>query len=82
MASIIRIGISRLINNNGRNCAKTSIRLISGKNLRCLEKSTKPKPWPYHNKGYTILNYFFDKTTARFDENSKVNCLLNIIEYY
>ncbi|XP_060531424.1 NADH dehydrogenase [ubiquinone] 1 alpha subcomplex subunit 10, mitochondrial-like [Cylas formicarius] len=32
----------------------------------------KPKPWPYNEKKFTMLNFFFDKTSARLDENSKL----------
>jgi len=32
----------------------------------------RPKPYPYQTKRYGVLNAFFDKTSWRFDENSKI----------
>uniref|UniRef100_A0A1B6DH01 NADH dehydrogenase [ubiquinone] 1 alpha subcomplex subunit 10, mitochondrial n=1 Tax=Clastoptera arizonana TaxID=38151 RepID=A0A1B6DH01_9HEMI len=44
---------------------------ICGKALRDPNK-TRPPPYPYKEKNYKVLNSWFDKTTSRFDENSKV----------
>ncbi|KAF4517561.1 hypothetical protein B566_EDAN005125 [Ephemera danica] len=44
---------------------------ISGKALR--DKDYKrPTPWPYKEKNFTFLHGFLDRTTHRFDENSKI----------
>jgi NADH dehydrogenase (ubiquinone) 1 alpha subcomplex subunit 10 len=34
--------------------------------------SKKPAPFPYLEKDYTLLTSMFDKTTSRFDENTKL----------
>lgn len=76
MASGFRVGLVRLIgtpvNANPHNV--NFIRRISSKVLRCKNppQVEKPAPWPYTEKRYTMLNRWFDKTTARFDENTKV----------
>lgn len=80
MAAVFRLGIFRIVNNNAANKLlsntydlKVPVRGIIGKALRCVEPSApKPAPWPYKTKRYTLLNYVYDKTTARFDQNSKV----------
>lgn len=48
---------------------------ISGRVLRGENKVEKPAPYPYRTKDYTVWNAFLDKTSKRFDENSKVSCL-------
>lgn len=76
MASGFRVGLVRLIgtprNINPHNV--NFIRRISSKTLRCKNppEVEKPGPWPYTEKRFTIFNHWFDKTTARFDENTKV----------
>jgi NADH dehydrogenase (ubiquinone) 1 alpha subcomplex subunit 10 len=45
---------------------------ISGKTMRGNQTVVKPKPYPYHEKNYFFSDALFDKTTHRFDENSKV----------
>lgn len=80
MATIFRVGVCKFINNSGWNKllsntkdGKIARRGIAGRELRCtLPQVSKPSPWPYTKKKYTLLNYLFDKTTARFDQNSKV----------
>ncbi|KAF2886661.1 hypothetical protein ILUMI_19513 [Ignelater luminosus] len=80
MAAVFRLGIFRIVNNNAANKLlsntsdlKVPIRGIAGKALRCVESSPpKPAPWPYKTKRYTLLNYVYDKTTPRFDQNSKI----------
>lgn len=52
---------------------------ISGRVLREVNKVEKPAPYPYRTKEYTLWNAFFDKTTKRFDENSKVNKLISFL---
>jgi len=34
--------------------------------------NSRPKPWPYMEKGYNNFHCFIDKTMKRFDENTKV----------
>lgn len=79
MASLVRIGITKLVNSSNSKLLATpcmlqiNIRNISSKALRSLNKEVKkPKPWPYEKKGYNIFHSFFDKTSKRFDENTKV----------
>jgi len=48
---------------------------ISGRTMRGGPRIPKEKPYPYKEKRYTIWNSFFDKTTKRFDENSKLICV-------
>lgn len=47
---------------------------ITGKTFRG-KPLQRPKPWPYQEKPYTLLSSIFDKTTWRFDENSKIVCV-------
>ncbi|KAB0800128.1 hypothetical protein PPYR_08008 [Photinus pyralis] len=80
MAGVFRVGLLRVLSINSTNklLANRSelivpIRTISGKNARAIAPPTnKPKPWPYKTKGYNIFNSLYDKTTSRFDENSKI----------
>jgi len=79
MAAIFRVGIVRLINSNTSKLLSNTndliipCRGIAGKSLRSrINPPPKPKPWPYKEKQYTMLNYLYDKTTPRFDENSKI----------
>lgn len=44
---------------------------ISGKSSRDQSKK-RPPPFPYKEKRYTFLRSLFDRTTHRFDENSKI----------
>lgn len=44
---------------------------ISSKSNRDQSK-TKPPPFPYKEKRYTLLRSWLDLTTDRFDENSKI----------
>lgn len=44
---------------------------ISGKALRDKDH-VKPAPWPYKEKNFTFFHGFYDRTTSRFDENSKI----------
>lgn len=46
---------------------------ISGKTLRGERKVQRPAPFPYREKDYTFSTAWFDKTTKRFDENTKVS---------
>lgn len=55
-------------------CTIVQHRNISGKVLResLPPRPPKPKPFDYVNKDYTWLRSLFDRTTHRFDENSKI----------
>lgn len=44
---------------------------ISGRAMKDKSKP-RPTPWPYKEKSYSFLNAIFDRTTYRFDENSKI----------
>lgn len=46
-------------------------RWICGKNFRDPEAKRIP-PFPYKEKKYTMIRSWFDRTTNRFDENSKI----------
>jgi len=54
--------------------APQSARHITGRALQASlgPKPQKPAPFPYKEKDYTMFNSMFDKTTSRFDENSKL----------
>jgi len=54
--------------------APQSARHITGMALQATlgPKPKKPAPFPYKEKDYTFFNSMFDKTTSRFDENSKL----------
>ncbi|CAH0597200.1 unnamed protein product [Chrysodeixis includens] len=55
-------------------CSYVQSRNISGKTLRDSLPPPPPKPAPfdYETKDYTWLRSLFDRTTHRFDDNSKV----------
>lgn len=55
-------------------CTFVQHRNVSGKNLRASQAPRPPKPAPfdYVNKDYTMIRSWFDRTTHRLDENSKV----------
>lgn len=84
MAAVLRVGVLRLIcqpaQGNGvknllgtkqllpmvsQSCSITS-KTARGKPLQ------RPKPYPYKEKAYRLWNTIFDKTTWRFDDNSKI----------
>lgn len=78
MAAVFRVGLISAVNKSSKPLAKATIPTliqscgISGKILRATQNLVKPKPYPYKEKGYGFLNAVFDKTSKRFDENSKV----------
>lgn len=81
MSIILRSNALRLIQQSAANGRLLQVQAvpamqqaacISGKALRVLEKTSKPKPYDYKNKTYNYWQYLFDKTTHRFDDNSKV----------
>lgn len=45
---------------------------ISSKAWRELNNVKRPSPYDYKNKGYNVFNSWFDRTSKRFDENTKV----------
>lgn len=45
---------------------------ISSKAWRELNGVQRPPPYDYKNQSYTLINSWYDKTTKRFDDNSKV----------
>lgn len=83
MSGVLRSGVLRLVQTSSAAKALLQNNLpaiqqacnISGKGIRLLEKKSRPKAYDYKNKNYTYWNALFDKTTHRFDENSKVNLI-------
>ncbi|XP_014671235.1 PREDICTED: NADH dehydrogenase [ubiquinone] 1 alpha subcomplex subunit 10, mitochondrial-like [Priapulus caudatus] len=51
--------------------AVTQIAPITGKHIR-IPNPDKPAPYPYEDVKYNFMRSIFDKTTSRFDENTKV----------
>ena len=49
----------------------SGVRMISGKAMREVDP-TKPKPFPYEKKDFSPFWAMADRTTYRFDENSKL----------
>lgn len=45
---------------------------ISSKAWRELNNVKRPQPYDYKNKRYTVFHSWFDRTSKRFDENTKV----------
>lgn len=77
MCSLVRISFTRLAGAGSKllnsNKDFQIVRSISSRTTRAGEdRPPKPAPYPYNEKSFTLLNYFFDKTSARMDENSKV----------
>jgi len=78
MAAVFRVGLISAVNKSSTPLAKATIPIliqscgISGKIIRATQNLVKPKPYPYKDKGYGFLNAVFDKTTKRFDENTKI----------
>lgn len=78
MATIIRTAFVKILSpaQGGKiaACAFVQHRNISGKALResLPPKPPKPKPFDYEHKFYNYFRSLFDRTTHRFDENSKV----------
>jgi len=54
-----------------RNPATYGVRMISGRAMREIDP-TKPKPFPYETKDFGFFDSVTEKTTWRFDENSKL----------
>lgn len=51
--------------------SKVCVAFMTSKELRD-PTIEKPKPWPYETKRFTYLHSVFDRTTKRFDENTKL----------
>jgi NADH dehydrogenase (ubiquinone) 1 alpha subcomplex subunit 10 len=82
MAGVLRFGVIGVIHrSSSKPLAKATIPAltqtcgIAGKILRATKNIQKPKPYPYKDKDYGFLNAVFDRTTKRFDDNSKVRRL-------
>ncbi|XP_055382561.1 NADH dehydrogenase [ubiquinone] 1 alpha subcomplex subunit 10, mitochondrial [Condylostylus longicornis] len=83
MAGIVRVAFVKAIGPNSKflnvqNALPAALSQkckISGKTMRGSVKVSKPKPWPYKEKGYGLLQAMFDKTSKRLDENSKIICV-------
>lgn len=74
MASIVRISVNRFV---GNSYVKGAISKINVQSIRTITSNLenlppKPKPWNYKEKSFNMLYYPFDRTTSRFDENTKV----------
>lgn len=78
MATLIRTAVVKVITPGQgakiAGCMFIQNRNIAGKSLRETmgPRPPKPAPFDYVNKDYTWLRSLFDRTTHRFDENSKV----------
>lgn len=78
MSTLIRTTIMRLMGKKSPFLSVTSITHvpqcgIAGREMRaCMKQDPKPEPFDYETKNYTYLRSLFDRTTLRFDQNSKV----------
>lgn len=81
MAGVVRCAARLTIINSNVLLKQTSKSLpcimqtanISSKAWRDLNNIKRPPPYDYKNKDYTLTKSWFDKTSHRIDENSKVN---------
>lgn len=79
MSAVLRISLIGVVGRSSRTLTKAATPAltqtcgIAGKIIRETEKWVRPKPYPYKEKDYGFLNAVFDKTTQRFNDNSKVN---------
>lgn len=80
MASIARCA-ARIALSNRSACSKLlnkqlpctqQVARISSKAWREMNRVQRPPPYDYKNKTYNLFSSWFDKTTKRFDDNSKV----------
>lgn len=78
MASVVRVGIARLLGTNQRSLLSINVldanctRCISSKATRQEQPIQKPAPWPYKTRRFTLFHRLIDTTSARFDDNTKV----------
>ncbi|KAH8365051.1 NADH dehydrogenase [ubiquinone] 1 alpha subcomplex subunit 10, mitochondrial [Drosophila serrata] len=86
MTAVFRVGLVRLVSRAAQspNLLQAQINglpaafqrcSISGKTMRGGPRVPKAAPYPYKTKKYNVISSFFDKTSTRFDENSKVICV-------
>lgn len=88
MTAVFRVGLARLVcrsatapatllqaQTNALPAAFMQKCNISGKTMRGGPRVPKVAPYPYKTKKYSVINSFFDKTSKRFDDNSKVICV-------
>ncbi|KAH8284330.1 hypothetical protein KR018_001882 [Drosophila ironensis] len=85
MTAVFRVGLGRLAAGRASSLLQVQANAlpaaflqkcnISGRTMRGGPRVPKVKPYPYKKKKYTVFNAFFDKTSPRFDENSKVICV-------
>jgi NADH dehydrogenase (ubiquinone) 1 alpha subcomplex subunit 10 len=77
MAGVLRFGIVSVVSKSAKPLIKINVPVvvqacgISGKTLR--GKTIRPEPFPYKEKDYDVWRAFVDKTSKRFDENSRVS---------
>lgn len=77
MAGVLRFSVN-IIKGNAKPLVKANVPVIikvcgiSGKTLRGNQKIVKPPPFPYKTKEYNVWSAFLDKTSKRFDDNTKV----------
>lgn len=78
MAAVLRVGIVGVASKTSKPLARAVIPAlmqscgISGKVLRLTQNIVRPKPYPYKEQGYGITRALLDRTTKRFDDNTKV----------
>ncbi len=81
MAGVLRVSVA--LANISKPLVKVNVPTVtqvcgvSSKILRDQQKIIKPEPYPYREKNYTYWTAFIDKTTKRFDENTKVRKFKN-----
>ena len=84
MTAVLRVGIVRLCGRNSVPLLSTQSALpaaasqkcsISGKMMRGGPRVPLAPPFPYKEKKYGLIQSLLDRTTKRFDENSKVICV-------
>lgn len=78
MATLIKTAVVKVFSPT-QGCKIAACTFVQNRNIsgRALRESLpppppKPKPFDYVNKDYTWLRSLFDRTTHRFDENTKV----------
>ncbi|XP_026464141.1 NADH dehydrogenase [ubiquinone] 1 alpha subcomplex subunit 10, mitochondrial-like [Ctenocephalides felis] len=77
MANIYQLGFCRLIPKSkkflsAKHLTVTSVCNVSGKEMRSVNPIERFPPYDYKKKGYGFINAFFDYTTKRFNDNTKV----------
>ncbi|TDG52277.1 hypothetical protein AWZ03_001107 [Drosophila navojoa] len=90
MTAVFRVGLVRLVGRGSTAPAPATLLQaqttglpaafmqkcnISGKTMRGGPRCPKVPPYPYKTKKYNVFSAMFDKTTKRFDENTKVICV-------